>query len=158
MKTRKALAILAACIGFVAALDDPAHSKEALWRNVGAWTVSGDSQLQSCNARVEYNDGVVVVINFSKQLGASLAIGGTTAKRGTTYRTQMVASNGSYGRLEGIGLGDGVVLYANLGKDALRTLKNSRALFVDGLGSYNLKHSAAAMASAWECFETLQSY
>lgn len=156
MNTRKALAIIAACIGFVAALDDPAHSADGLYAKVGAWEVRGNSQTGTCYTYAPYPDGVTLTIYFTQQNTASLMVQGVDSYQGQSHVVDVAASDGNSGTFQGMGIGGGSVVFNGLSHSAISTLANARQLFIRGLGTYNLVKSKAAMTKAWECVRALR--
>jgi hypothetical protein len=155
MKTRKALAILAACIGFVAAIEDPAHSADGLYAKVGAWEVRGNSQSGTCYTFANYPDGVSLTIFFTRQGVSSLAVHGVNVIKGQQFAVDMAASNGNYGTVPGYSIANGTVVFDDINLTTISTLANARQLFIRGLGTYNLAKSKAALLKTLECVKAL---
>lgn len=145
-------------VSVASALFSPANAANAKWAEVKGWTIMGNSDDQSCWARLTYDDGITMAIAFTQDDKASWLISGLTAQPGQEFKIAVVASNGDRGIMPAIGIEDGVVVFPDINKVSIRALANARQIYINGLGSYDLSGSKAAMLKAWECYETLNSY
>jgi len=155
MKTRKALTVLAACIGFVAYFDKPAHSADGLYAQIGAWTVRGNSETGTCYTSAPYPDGVTLTIFFTQDGTTSLMLDGVSVHKGQFLAVDVATSDGNSGTINGFGYDDGAALFEGLNRATVRALANAEKLFVQGLGIYNLVKSRAALLKTYECVKAL---
>jgi hypothetical protein len=147
-----AIIIAMASIGTAHALE------QVLWQKLGEdWSVYAYPDDRMCLAVGYYTNGRTTNILFDDD-GATFAIAGINVTRGATYSVPMVASNGSRGVLQGIATSASIVQFEGLNEASVRALVESRSIFVKGLGVFELRGSKAAMASAWDCYESLTSY
>jgi hypothetical protein len=152
-------AIIAVVVTAMCAIGSQAHAAESVvWQDFGGtWKVFGYPDSRMCLAVGYYTNGRTTNILFDDG-GATFAITGIQVTKGDTYNVPMVASNGSRGVLKGIATSASIVEFQGLNEASVRALVESRSIFVKGLGTFELRGSRAAMASAWDCYQTLSSY
>ncbi len=134
----------------------PAMAKTATWAYVGNWTVEGDTNSRACWAAAAYKNGRGLLIYFTRHDTVDLLVTGAGAVRGRSYDINVISSRGATGTLPGIGFGDaGSIGITGINKATVRELANAEVLFLQGIGTFELAQSKAAMASAYECMQAL---
>jgi hypothetical protein len=154
-------AIVAMLVAIVIAMASigTAHAAESVvWQDFGGtWKVFGYPDKRMCLAMGYYTNGRTTSILFDDH-GATFAITGINVTEDATYNVPMRASNGSRGVLKGIATASDTIMFEGLNEASVRALLESRSIYIDGLGTFELRGSRAAMASAWDCYRTVSSY
>lgn len=140
------------------ALAAPAAAKEALWSRVGNWEIRGDTKTGVCHAKVGFTTGHIMMIFFAPDETVSLSVIGVPADNGRVYEVAVMADDGNFGSFDGVGVGGGAILFTGLNKSAVRSLARAKNIAIQGIGSFSLNGSKKAMAEAWNCMETLNSF
>lgn len=139
------------------ALATPAAAKDALWGRVGNWEIRGDTN-GVCYARTAYTSGHQMLIMFGPDDSAALSILNVPAVDGRTYQIGVLTDDGNFGTFEGVGVSGAAILFNNLNRSAIRSLANAKNVLLQDIGTFSLKGSRKAMAEAWTCMETLNSF
>ncbi|MER9436672.1 hypothetical protein NKJ04_17415 [Mesorhizobium sp. M0618] len=152
----KYLTFSLAMLAILTSFSFPVQAKVATWEQVGNWSVFGSTNSNSCYATVEYHSGRTLMIAFSKDM-TSFMIMGLQVNPGQTYKAVVTASTGAAGVMEAFAGDAQSVAFMDVNQETIKALANSRDIYIQGLGTFELTGSKRAMASAWHCYEALNS-
>ncbi len=152
---RRKIAITAAALA-IAMAPVAAQAKWATWSTSKNWIVRGDTDTRVCFAETEYLNGRRMSVFFGKG-GAGLVISGINVVNGNLYNAQVVASNGGVGQFQAEAITNDTVMFKNIARSTIEALAYSREIYIQGLGSFKLVGSMAAITSALECVNALNS-
>lgn len=154
----KIITILTAVVLALLANTGHSNAKTAVWERLEHWTIYGNTDTNGCYAETNYVNGKSLGIFFGADDDVTLAIYGVQVSPGEIYGLNVALTSEVYGKLEGIGLTNTAIVFPSLNKAMIQALVNAQAITIDTIGKYQLRGSKAAMASAWSCYEALNSY
>ncbi|AZO48066.1 hypothetical protein [Mesorhizobium sp. M4B.F.Ca.ET.058.02.1.1] len=153
----KMLSFFFAAFALIASSIIPANAATALWEKQGAWEIYGDTSTDSCGAMVQYDNGLTLSVLFLDNT-AAIAIVCTSVTKGQSYSVKVGVSTGEHGTLEAVASSNDTVMFLNINQNTVKALVKAQVIYIEGLGGFDLTGSKAAMASAWQCYETLNSF
>jgi hypothetical protein len=152
-----AVATAIVTIIFIASMLFPVQAKVASWEDIGNWHVFGNSDNGNCYASVQYVTGNMLTVVFAKDESVSIMISGLQVTAGETYKTNVAASTGESGTMDAYAASNDSVVFMDVNQTTIKALVNARGIAIQGVGKFDLTGSKRAMASAWSCFEALNS-
>lgn len=149
-------AFLAVAIALAAA--SPAVAREAIWSRSPNWEIKGFTDVPTCIATTRYPDARMAISLALSNEGWTLAVGGVQTQIGMQHDVDMETTDGNYGTLVGIGISDSVVSFRSLTPATVIYLAKSRAITIQGLGTFQLVGSAAAIKETSACFDAITGH
>ncbi|RUX60141.1 hypothetical protein [Mesorhizobium sp. M7A.F.Ca.CA.002.12.1.1] len=155
---RNPFALLAtAVVALIIAFTFPAFSATALWEKTGNWEIYGNTDTQSCGASVEYENNLVLSVIFLHGK-VNISITGAQVTKGSTYIANVSSDVGTQGTFNAYAADENTLLFLDVNEITVKTLVNARVFAIKGLANFDLTGSKAAMASAWHCYQALNSF
>ena len=151
---RKTLLTLLASACIVGAFENPAHSADAIWKQTELWTITGHTDNSTCVAAVRYPDGISLFVGYDGSMW-SFSVFGAPSVQGETRVALVAFDDGTKGNVTFVGLGDGLHFAGGMSEQFMRSFATAGAIYVEGIGSYNLKGSAEATIETVTCQSAL---
>lgn len=153
---KRTLLAIAASVAIVGALETPAHSATALWKQTELWTITGHTDNSVCIASSRYTDGVMLLI-VHNGTGWALGIEGNdiNATPGEAFQVAMAFDKGEPFALPMTGIDIGQVQTPELNDKFAATFATSGTIHIKGIGSYDLTGSAEAIKETIACQSAL---
>ena len=154
MRARTAPLITTAAALFVGAFENPAHAKQATWKQLQHWKIVGDADVPYCGGFSMFKDGTVIHMSLNPG-GWNFAIQGVAATPGAAYNVT-VATTDTTGVLQGEGLSGGNgVLFKGMAPSSIAHLAVTPKLYIQGLGTFNMKGSYKAVLEILDCYKAI---
>lgn len=131
-----------------------AQARVATWKTLEKWTVVGDASEQWCTGYAVFNSGRQ--LNIARNSGGwNFGISGINVVSGDFYSAKIVTKYTTGTLIDGKALDNQSVAFAGLTDKMVANLAVAPAIYIEGLGIFDLTGSMRAVFEVSECFKAM---